>query len=31
VRGGDRAFVIEANDFETFGAALVSKVRREIT
>ena len=30
VRGGDRAFVIEANDFETFGAALVSKVRREI-
>jgi len=30
VRGGDRAFVIEANDFETFGAALASKVRREI-
>src|SRR5262245_6259620 len=30
VRGGERAFVIEANDFETFGAALVSKVRREI-
>ena len=30
VRGGDRAFVIEANDFGTFGAALVSKVRREI-
>jgi hypothetical protein len=30
VRGGDRSFVIEANDYETFGAALVSKVRREI-
>jgi len=30
VRGGHRAFVIEANDFETFGAALVAKVRREI-
>jgi len=30
VKGGDGAFVIAANDFATFGAALVAKVRREI-
>jgi hypothetical protein len=30
VKGGRNAFIIEAENCETFGAALVSKVRREI-
>jgi hypothetical protein len=31
VKGGAGAFVIEAESFETFGATLVAKLRREIT
>ena len=31
VKGGASAFVLEAESFETFGATLVAKLRREIT
>ena len=31
VKGGASAFVLEAEGFETFGATLVAKLRREIT
>jgi hypothetical protein len=31
VTGGPRSFVVEADSYEAFGAAVVSKMRSEIT